>query len=70
LSVRDDLYGTFASSEYTAKQIPGAKFIGYETGGHMLIGHDDQANTEITAFLKANSRINSIPGQVLGKLDE
>jgi 2-hydroxy-6-oxonona-2,4-dienedioate hydrolase len=70
LSVRDDLYGTFASSEYTAKQIPGAKFIGYETGGHMLIGHDDQANTEITTFLKANSRANNIPSQIFGELDK
>jgi 2-hydroxy-6-oxonona-2,4-dienedioate hydrolase len=69
LSVRDDLYGTFASSEYTAKQIPGAKFIGYETGGHMLIGHDDQTNTEITTFLKANSSSNNIHSQIFGELD-
>jgi 2-hydroxy-6-oxonona-2,4-dienedioate hydrolase len=70
LSVRDDLYGTFASSEYTAKQIPGAKFIGYETGGHMLIGHEGQANSEITMFLKTNNRTNNIPNQILGKLGE
>jgi pimeloyl-ACP methyl ester carboxylesterase len=70
LSARDDLYGTYPRSQYTAKQIPGAKFIGYETGGHMLVGHTDQTATEIVAFLKTSSGINSIPGQILGKLDE
>jgi pimeloyl-ACP methyl ester carboxylesterase len=55
ISARDDLYGTFASTEYTAKVIPGAKFIAYETGGHMLIGHVAEVSAEIESFLKANS---------------
>ena len=55
LSVRDDLYGTFASAQYTAKRIRGAKFIGYDAGGHMWVGHHDQVITEIEAFLKSSS---------------
>jgi 2-hydroxy-6-oxonona-2,4-dienedioate hydrolase len=55
ISARDDLYGTFASTEYTAKAIPGAKFIAYQTGGHMLIGHVAEVGAEIESFLKANS---------------
>jgi pimeloyl-ACP methyl ester carboxylesterase len=51
LSARDDLYGTFASAQYTARQIPGAKFIGYDSGGHMLVGHYDETMSEIAAFL-------------------
>ena len=42
ISARDDRYGTYASAEYTASQIPGAKFIGFEQGGHTWAGHDDE----------------------------
>jgi 2-hydroxy-6-oxonona-2,4-dienedioate hydrolase len=55
LSVRDDLYQTFASSQYTARQIPGAKFVGYDNGGHMWVGHQHEVIAEVEAFLKANS---------------
>jgi pimeloyl-ACP methyl ester carboxylesterase len=54
LSVRDDLYGTFVPSQYTSTRIPGAKFVGYETGGHMLMGHYAEAFEEISAFLKSD----------------
>ncbi len=40
ISARDDRYGTYASAEYTAAQIPGARFLGFETGGHTWVGHD------------------------------
>jgi 2-hydroxy-6-oxonona-2,4-dienedioate hydrolase len=59
LGARDDLYGTFAGAEYTATQIPHAQFIAFETGGHMLAGHWDQAMTEIDAFLKSNGPFNN-----------
>jgi 2-hydroxy-6-oxonona-2,4-dienedioate hydrolase len=42
ISARDDRYGTFASAQYTADQIPGAKFIGFESGGHTWVGHNDE----------------------------
>jgi pimeloyl-ACP methyl ester carboxylesterase len=53
LSVRDDLYGTFASAEYVAKEIPGAKFVGYDVGGHLWVGHHEQIISEVAAFLRA-----------------
>lgn len=34
VSARDDRYGTYASAEYTASQIPSAKFVGFDQGGH------------------------------------
>jgi 2-hydroxy-6-oxonona-2,4-dienedioate hydrolase len=52
LSVRDDLYGTFARAEYTAKEIPGARFVGYDVGGHVWVGHHEQMIAEVAAFLK------------------
>jgi 2-hydroxy-6-oxonona-2,4-dienedioate hydrolase len=42
ISARDDGYGTYASAEYMAGQIAGAKFIGFEQGGHFWIGHDEE----------------------------
>jgi 2-hydroxy-6-oxonona-2,4-dienedioate hydrolase len=49
ISTADDLYGTYAGARYTAAQIPNARFIGYPSGGHMLVGRD--AGAEIAAFL-------------------
>jgi pimeloyl-ACP methyl ester carboxylesterase len=37
ISAQDDLYGTFPSAHYTAEHIPGARFVGYPTGGHLLL---------------------------------
>jgi 2-hydroxy-6-oxonona-2,4-dienedioate hydrolase len=50
VSVRDDLYGTYAGAEYTARHIRGARFVGYEQGGHMWVGHHDELLEEVAAF--------------------
>jgi 2-hydroxy-6-oxonona-2,4-dienedioate hydrolase len=50
-SVRDDGYGTYASAQYTASQIVGAKFVGFDEGGHTWVGHDDQVQREILKLL-------------------
>ena len=49
----DDLFGTFDASRYTADHIPGARFIGYASGGHMAIGHREKAVFAIGSFLKS-----------------
>ena len=51
ISVRDDGFGTYASSEYTASQIRGAKFVGFEHGGHVWVGHQDEVMAEIVNLL-------------------
>ena len=51
ISARDDGYGTYASAEYTASQIAGAKFIGFEQGGHTWVGHNDEVMAEIVKLL-------------------
>lgn len=53
ISSRDDGYGTFASAEYTASQIAGAKFIGFEKGGHTWVGHNDEVMAAILELLIA-----------------
>jgi 2-hydroxy-6-oxonona-2,4-dienedioate hydrolase len=52
ISFADDLYGTYDGARYTAEQIRGARFLGYPTGGHMGVGHQQDAFNEITRFLK------------------
>ncbi len=52
VSVRDDGFGTYASAEYTANQIKGAKFVGFEQGGHVWVGHDDEVMAEIATLVK------------------
>lgn len=52
ISTADDLYGTYDGARYTAAHIPKARFIGYPTGGHMLVGHQDDVRDAIVAFLK------------------
>jgi 2-hydroxy-6-oxonona-2,4-dienedioate hydrolase len=55
ISARDDRFGTYANAEYTASQIAGSKFVGYDKGGHVLVGHDDEVQTEILNWLKRSS---------------
>ena len=51
ISSRDDGYGTYASAEYTASQIKGAKFIGFDRGGHTWVGHNDKVMAAILELL-------------------
>jgi pimeloyl-ACP methyl ester carboxylesterase len=52
ISLADDLFGTFDGASYTAEHIPQARFIGYPSGGHVWVGHQQDVSAEIAAFLK------------------
>ncbi|MEO8545749.1 MAG: alpha/beta hydrolase [Burkholderiaceae bacterium] len=56
VSARDDRYGTYASAQYTASQIAGAKFVGFDEGGHTWVGHDDDVMAEIVMLLDPTVR--------------
>ena len=56
ISTRDDGYGTFASAQYTASQIAGAKFSGFDEGGHTWVGHDAEVQAEILKLLLAQAK--------------
>ena len=51
MSVEDDQFGTFQGARYSADQIANARFIGYETGGHIWAGHQDDLMREISRFI-------------------
>jgi pimeloyl-ACP methyl ester carboxylesterase len=51
VSARDDGFGTYASAQYTASRIAGAKFLGFTDGGHLLVGHEEAVRAEIAKLL-------------------
>jgi 2-hydroxy-6-oxonona-2,4-dienedioate hydrolase len=51
VNVRDGGFGTYASAAYTTGQIKDAKFVGYERGGHVLVGHNEEVMNEIVDLL-------------------
>ena len=53
VSARDDGFGTFAGAQYTASRIPGARFVGFDDGGHLLVGHDAEVLAEVLQLLVA-----------------
>jgi 2-hydroxy-6-oxonona-2,4-dienedioate hydrolase len=52
ISARDDGFGTFASARYCADHIPGARFLGFERGGHLLLGHQNEVVAAVEALVR------------------
>jgi pimeloyl-ACP methyl ester carboxylesterase len=55
VSARDDGFGTYATAQYTAAQIPGARFLGFDQGGHLLVGHSERLRGEIAEWVKRSA---------------
>jgi 2-hydroxy-6-oxonona-2,4-dienedioate hydrolase len=51
-SVVDDLFMTYERARYTAEHIPGARFFGYKTGGHVWVGHDQEILSLMADFMR------------------
>ena len=45
---------TYPGSQYTAEHVPDAKLVLFGTGGHLLIGHGEEAKAAIREFMKEN----------------
>lgn len=56
VSARDDGFGTYAAAQYTASRIPGARFLGFDDGGHLLVGHDAAVRAEVVELLRKTAR--------------
>ena len=52
ISAEDDGYGTYERARYTAGEIPGARFVGYSTGGHLLVGRQAAVAAEMLELLR------------------
>ena len=55
VSARDDGYGTDATGQYTAAGITGARFMGFESGGHVWVGHNDEVMDAIAELTTPTS---------------
>ncbi len=51
VSARDDGFGTYAAAQYSASRIPDAKFVGFDDGGHLLVGHDAKLRSDTVKLL-------------------
>ncbi|MFO1327150.1 MAG: alpha/beta hydrolase [Rubrivivax sp.] len=51
VSARDDGFGTYPGAEYTASRIPGARFVGFDRRGHLLVGRDEQVRGEVLELI-------------------
>ncbi|MDO9074537.1 MAG: alpha/beta hydrolase [Rubrivivax sp.] len=55
VSARDDGFGTYAAAQYTASRIPGARFLGFDAGGHLLVGHDAAVRAQVVELLRTTA---------------
>ncbi len=53
ISARDDRYGTAETADYFAGHVAKGRAVIFETGGHLLIGHNDEAQRLIGDFVDA-----------------
>ena len=56
VSLEDDLYGTYPAAQYTASHIPGARFMGFPSGGHVWVGHHREIMGTIADFMRERAR--------------
>jgi pimeloyl-ACP methyl ester carboxylesterase len=57
VGLADCLYGTYAGARYCSEHIPGARFVEYESGGHLWAGHQAEVMAEIADFLGSAARL-------------
>lgn len=62
ISARDDLFNTLPAAEFAAATIPNAKLVVYDSGGHLLVGHDRDVRAVVGDFLaKAGVKLGQSP---------
>jgi pimeloyl-ACP methyl ester carboxylesterase len=52
ISARDDGFGTWASAQYSAAHIPGARFLGFDRGGHLLLERQAEVVAAVDELLR------------------
>ncbi len=53
VSAKDDLFNTLPAARFAASRFPNARLKAFETGGHLLVGHQDDVIAEVAGFLRA-----------------
>lgn len=55
---------TYPGSKYTAEHIPNAKLVAFESGGHLLVGHGNEARAAVRQFIQEHERIEISGGSI------
>jgi 2-hydroxy-6-oxonona-2,4-dienedioate hydrolase len=50
ISLEDDLFETYPGAQYSASRIPGARLVGFPSGGHVWVGHHSEIIAAIADF--------------------
>jgi len=56
VGAEDDRFGIYESARALARRVPGARFLGVPSGGHLLVGHRRELMSEIAAFLEERAK--------------
>jgi pimeloyl-ACP methyl ester carboxylesterase len=51
ISARDDLFNTLPAAEFAAGAVPNGELVVYDTGGHLLVGHEREVRATVGDFL-------------------
>ena len=51
---KDDKMANYEQAEQAVSRFPDCTFIAFETGGHLMVGHGEEINKELNAFLGKN----------------
>ena len=51
VSVRDDLFGTFAAARHAATTAPNGRFVGFPSGGHVWVGREQALWDAVAGFI-------------------
>ncbi len=51
IGIEEDLFGIYPGTRSAAERIPGARFVGFPTGGHLWVGRQKEVVSETTKFL-------------------
>jgi len=56
VAAENDRFGIYESARALAQRVPGARFLGVASGGHLLVGHRRELMSEIAAFLEERAK--------------
>lgn len=59
IHAEDDSLVSFTQGQYTAQNIPGARLIKLQSGGHFLMGQHEKVRLEVEEFLKQHTRADA-----------
>lgn len=70
ISAQDDLYKTLSGARFTAEQIPGAELHVLKSGGHLMVGQNQQVRILISDFLSRHRGSKSKHARPVAKMLE